>query len=95
MKFFVIFLSLLVVLASVNSSCIMFGECQYDEERQKNKNCLYEDGKAPEALDKLDGRYEEALAYMKSYCPYFFYDEDGNEKGKTISNVSFTPQKKF
>lgn len=82
----------LLLVQHVYSSCIMFGECHYDSEREKLKNCYYEEGtKLAEPLNKTDEDYEAALTQLRSYCSYYFYDDEGNEKSATIENPSDAP----
>lgn len=74
-------LNFLLMWDFVNTACVMYGQCHHDSANEKYKNCYYEDPKEPEALNKTAKNYEEALAELKNYCAYLFYDEEGNEKG--------------
>lgn len=87
--FSVVVLHLLLFLYGVNCYCTMYGQCHHDEERDTLLNCYYEEGaKEAEALNRTGESYEEALKKIKSYCSYFFYDDEGNEKG--VWNYKFT-----
>lgn len=80
---FVLVLQIISIWNTVDSYCIMFGECHYDPVGGKLKNCYYEEGtKVAQAINKTAENYEEAITQLKNYCSYFFYDDDGNEKGE-------------
>lgn len=80
--FSVVVLHLLLFMYSVNCYCTMYGQCHYDEVRDSLLNCYYEEGtKEAQPLNKTAETYDEALKEMKSYCSYFFYDDEGNDKG--------------
>lgn len=82
----------LFILRCVKSSCVMYGECNYDSTRDKRQNCYYREGeKLAAPLNKSDDNYEEAIKQVKSYCSFFFYDEEGKEKGiyRHIFKIAF------
>lgn len=78
------FFYILHVQNGVMGYCAMYGQCNYNSSVDKIQNCYQEYNTMPPAtLNTSHASYSDAVAQLKSYCSYYFYDDDGNEKGKS------------
>lgn len=82
LKISAVIFNFFLIFHSVNSFCTMYGQCHHDLVRDTMLNCYYEEGiKEAEPLDKNSVDYDTAVKEIKNHCSYFFYDDEGNEKG--------------
>lgn len=76
---------ILYINVEVLSDCAMYGQCNYNSTRDTKQNCYQEKGTVNAVkLNTSHEDYEEAIADLKLNCPYYFYDDDGSEIGKSL-----------